>query len=434
MNYIIIFLAIVTGYLLSRFIEKNKSYLSHVILFSLGVLGLLYFLNILIWNNADPYRFAFIYLLIAVSLFVFLKRGGSKIFVPVHFHFFDFLTLAIIFLIAKHQPYGWWDAWALWNTKAKFLVSGGENWQRMFSSSIEWMHPDYPLLVPSIVASGWSFFQTNSCWIPIAVTVIFSWSLYLLLKENINFLFQNNKMSAFIGFFLIAIPAFLRWGRSQYADLPLAAFLLLSITLFFRYKKVSTFLLSGLSLGLVAFTKNEGVFYAAIFILSAALALFYTRGRNLKKEMLVAWFSGLAPGIIFLAIVKKMSPINNLFLLNFDNIAPHSWHRILDIISGFLNEFSRWKEWAIFWPIALAFLIIGLLNINEKDYWNVFLLIFLMVSFIFYFSVYIFVPLKYDISWYIDTSLNRLLIQITPIFVFYIAFWLKNLFYKKTTS
>ena len=43
------------------------------------------------------------------------------------------------------SPHGQWDAWAIWNQKARFLFRAGEGWTA--SMSIPWSAPGHPILV-----------------------------------------------------------------------------------------------------------------------------------------------------------------------------------------------------------------------------------------------------------------------------------------------
>src|SRR3984885_12983220 len=68
------------------------------------------------------------------------------------------LTFGIALLIswirmvqmAAALPVGAWDAWALWNLRAKFLSGPGGAWRYALSPLISNSHPDYPLLLPAV--------------------------------------------------------------------------------------------------------------------------------------------------------------------------------------------------------------------------------------------------------------------------------------------
>ena len=57
-------------------------------------------------------------------------------------------------------PHGEWDAWAVWNLKARFLLRGAEDWTALFSPALP--HPGYPLMLPGTVARLWMWLGTET--------------------------------------------------------------------------------------------------------------------------------------------------------------------------------------------------------------------------------------------------------------------------------
>ena len=51
-----------------------------------------------------------------------------------------------VIVASYNNPYGGWDAWAIWNLKARFLFFGIDDgaWAQMFAPEVVWNHPDYP--------------------------------------------------------------------------------------------------------------------------------------------------------------------------------------------------------------------------------------------------------------------------------------------------
>ena len=61
------------------------------------------------------------------------------------------LVLAAQAIEYARAPHGQWDAWAIWNQKARFLLRGGpEDWRGMLS--IAWANAGHPMLVSASVA------------------------------------------------------------------------------------------------------------------------------------------------------------------------------------------------------------------------------------------------------------------------------------------
>ena len=61
------------------------------------------------------------------------------------------VSLALSVKLAAINPWGYWDAWARINVKARFLFGGGDQWSWIFASG-HIAHHDYPLLLPCTVA------------------------------------------------------------------------------------------------------------------------------------------------------------------------------------------------------------------------------------------------------------------------------------------
>jgi len=307
------------GYLASRLLEKNRSSMAHIILFGFGLVGLLYFWHILIAGQIHLLVFVGSLVLVMLLLSVAIRRRGHEVLMPIEISMIDLVVLGVIALIATDQIYGQWDAWATWNTKARFL-SSGENWQRMFSPEIRGTRPDYPLLLPSIIAAGWTISGSTNPWIPSIISVLFSWSIYSLLVRRLASSF-NWFYGALGGLLLLCVPAFVDRGTSQYADIPIAAYLLLSVMILHRDRSTSAFGLSGFALGLAAFTKNEGLLYVALWILSFVFACWYT-GQRIPKRSVVVWAAALVPGIGSNMIVKSLASANEVFEVSVIEMIP----------------------------------------------------------------------------------------------------------------
>ena len=198
---IIFLIFIINGYFISRLIEKDKSNLAHIVLFSLGTMGLISFLDIFIWNSLSLLGVLILDIPFISAISAIVIYNKRKLIAPIEYNYSDFFVLGILFLFASQQFYGEWDAWAMWNTKAEFLMS--QHWKQLFSPELYWMHADYPLLLPSIIAGGWSALGINSPWIPFFVGLLFSWSTYLLLKDGITRLY--NKTYGILGALFIIV-------------------------------------------------------------------------------------------------------------------------------------------------------------------------------------------------------------------------------------
>ncbi len=80
-----------------------------------------------------------------------------------------FLIVAAIGLISFinytiANPHGRYDAWAIWNVRARMLARAGDHWKTIFIPQV--FHADYPLLIPMTIAHSWMMAGTESQRIP----------------------------------------------------------------------------------------------------------------------------------------------------------------------------------------------------------------------------------------------------------------------------
>jgi hypothetical protein len=166
--------------------------------------------------------------------------------------------------LSEAFPHGNWDAWAIWNVRARFLTAGGELAQRAWSDAIT--HPNYPQLLPGFVARCWAYGGTISVSAPIATGFLF-WAALLSLVTGGVALLRGPSLGLLSGLVLVGAPFFLREAPSQYADVPLACFMAGALLLLLLARPA----LAGAFAGLAAWTKDEGLLFLAVFIVAAAL-------------------------------------------------------------------------------------------------------------------------------------------------------------------
>src|SRR5258708_10695835 len=124
-----------------------------------------------------------------------------------------------------NKPHGDWDAWSIWNLRARFFVRGGQFWKDAFSSQLAWSHPDYPLLLPGIVAMLWTLAHTESAAAPIGVAFLFGLGTAGILTATLGIL--RGKAQAFIGGILLnGTGSFPENAAHQYPHIPLSLALL----------------------------------------------------------------------------------------------------------------------------------------------------------------------------------------------------------------
>jgi hypothetical protein len=209
---------------------------------------------------------------------------------------FAALTGAIAFFInTLGDPHGQWDAWMTWNLRARTFVRAGPAWSTLFAAPT--VHGDYPLLVPAAVARIWIYGGAENPAVPAVVAAAFATAIVLLLYGGLAAL--RGRTTGLLGALcLLGTPLFVRSVAWQYADVPLAFCLLAALTLFAVYDRdpacdTSALAWAGFSIGMAAWTKNEGMLFVVCLVaMRAVLALVR---RQPVRAAAIAFAVGLLP-------------------------------------------------------------------------------------------------------------------------------------------
>jgi hypothetical protein len=328
---------------------------------------------------------------------------------------------------ASRSPHGDWDAWAIWNLRARFLYRGGDSWRDTFTNAIAWSHPDYPLLVPGATARCWYYAGEETTLAPQVVAGLFTLATVGLLIATVGAL-RGRTQGYLAGIVLLGTFSFVELGHAQYADVPLGYLLLASLSLLIVHDHLAReswlALLAGLLAGFAAWTKNEGALLAAALFVSRAALLLWTSGwRTCLREML-AFALGLLPLAALLAGFKLwLAPANDL-------LAGQDWSTTLAKLADgqrYLLILSQFAQFLLnIGPYAIPLLILYCLLLgrardprHRASIAQVWLILALALAG--YFVVYLTTPWESVLS-HIQTSLDRLLLQLWPTFL--LAFFL----------
>jgi hypothetical protein len=304
------------------------------------------------------------------------------------------------------DAYGDWDAAGIWNYHARILEDPA-HWKNVFRSA-QYDHPDYPPGLPASVAffshfagaQGWIY---TSFALSLLTTLLIPATIFL---ENV----RRNLVAATAALLLLATDDwFLKRGVSQYADTLLGAVLMLVLILL-RRGATRTQLLSGaFFIGCLPWIKNEGT-------MMAALALVFFGRRMFTKSGWQTNLAALALPLSCVAVFKVFyAPGNDLFLNQKQGL------------SVLLLDASRyWTIWHFFrgdiisyalWPsIAVGVYLLFCLVRRKLPSTGFFLLCACLLG---YWLVYLLTP--YDLNWQLQTSLDRLIHQLVPGFVYVVV-------------
>ena len=211
------------------------------------------------------------------------------------------IALAVTAFLAavSSNPHGDEGAWSIWNLRARFLFRAGEFWRDAFSSDLSWSHPDYPLLLPGLVALCWKLAGQESTDAPIAIAFLFLLGTAGVLTSVIGVL--RGKTQALVGgTLLLGAAGFISLSAAQYGDVPLSFFIVATLGLLClqdRYPEDLRFsALAGLMAGFAAWTRNEGsIFVIAVIVARVAVAL---RFRDRTGPALAPQMIRLAAGLL----------------------------------------------------------------------------------------------------------------------------------------
>lgn len=128
------------------------------------------------------------------------------------------LSFAFLFTAG---PHGVWDAWAVWNLRARFIFLGGEHWLDGFSGALRWSHPDYPLLLPALVARAWIYAGQNTVIAPALIAMVFTFATLGLLVSSLG-IFRGKTQGLIAGIVLMGTPFFSNTALRNRRIFPLA--------------------------------------------------------------------------------------------------------------------------------------------------------------------------------------------------------------------
>src|SRR5262249_49785264 len=99
-----------------------------------------------------------------------LLTSGSSRYIKIGFYLSLALACVTFVLLSVMSLHGMTDAWGIWNMRARVLAGGGDQLKELFGdASLYWTKPDYPLLLPGIVARFWKGTGNETLLIPMLV-------------------------------------------------------------------------------------------------------------------------------------------------------------------------------------------------------------------------------------------------------------------------
>lgn len=343
------------------------------------------------------------------------------------------LDVGVYYFDSVKEPHGLWDAWADWNLGSRMISRDPQNWPDSFHMMIsEDFHTDYPLLQKGFIARCWILLKNETLWIPILFSFVITFCTIGLVSASVSY-FKGKVEGLVAGLVLLCTPFFMVMGDSQYADNTVGYFFLASIVLLTMSRKGSEInpgllIASGLSAGLAAWSKNEGLLFIVCLIASQMPLLFLKNFKELISEVKYLVL-GILPVLILIIYQKiAISPPNQIIVAQGDQ----TWIKLADINryktiwTWYVDQFVAFGQWAFnpWWLFLFGVIFMGGISVKKYNYSfisNFTWFIFMLIGF---FMVEVITPL--DLVFYLSTSIHRLFSQLFPSFIFIYFIALKD--------
>ena len=314
-------------------------------------------------------------------------------------------------------PHGEWDAWAIWNQKARFLVRGGREWTSVLA--IDWSHPGHPLLVPLTVARLWAYAGREITLVPAMVGIVFGTATVAVVMGGLGL---HRKRAWCAGAVLLASGTFLQNWTAQQADIPFAFFMVAGLVVL-AHARISLspgtrdtkalLLVAGGMAGLALWTKNEGMVLLGLSaVVASAVAV-----RSDRVGRVTWWAAGVVPALLTVLWFKlTVAPVTPYYLPEgswlsaIERLFDHQHRAVIDAAL-----WSRWTGWggpgaAGAAPlITIAAVVAALSRAGHVARFIVAVPIGMLAG---YYAVFLLTEV--DVLWLIATTADRFVLQVWP--------------------
>ena len=307
------------------------------------------------------------------------------------------------------------------------IFRSGAMWRDAFSPLLAWSHPDYPLLVQSSVVRMWAYQGAETLAASAMVAFLFTFATAGLVSSAVAAL-RGRTQGMLAGLVLLGTPFFIFHGVSQYGDVPLGFFLLAGAVLLamhdqHRGRTTLFAMVAGLTLGLAGWTKNEGLlFLAALIAAQAALSLRSPAHRITAGEAR-AFGIGLLPMLVIIGFFKlSLAPANDLVS---SLGAGETLRRLTDpvryglVVKAFVSQIGGFGFNGLVsavWLLIAYGLCVWVRPEQTARTW--FSRTALTIAFVLAGHAAVYVATADDVARLLNSSLERLLLQLWPVVVF----------------
>jgi hypothetical protein len=313
-----------------------------------------------------------------------------------------------------------WDGILVWEIKARlaFLNDGAVPRSYFSDQRMLWSHPNYPLYLPML--DLWMYLwlgETHQFWVKALFPVFYLAAAGVLWSAGFRLTGQV-WIGAVAALLLFVVPRVVtaRAGVLQgYADLPLAIVYLAAFgALLLSAEKNRTWLrVAAAASALLPWVKQEGSVLWACFALTAVWLW--------RREWRVA-VALVLPGLLMLLAWRTfLGMVEATHAATFQPFTLETLRanlpRVLPLLRRFGEELVRIHSWSLLWPLAAVAMVSLALRRNRSA---IPLALALIVPLCLYLVPYVFTALQ---PWemHVETSIDRLVLQLVPVAVLGLA-------------
>jgi hypothetical protein len=317
----------------------------------------------------------------------------------------------------ERAPHGISDGWAIWNSHARVLYREGPRWKEGIQHTFL---PDYPLLTPSLTARLWRYAGEDPPEAGAWLGIMFLLSAVAVLVVTLSHL-RDTSLAVVMGLVLLSTPLVLHHATTQFADVPLAFFVLATIALICLYSEDlpdgrGLLVLAGFTAGCAGWTKNEGL----LFIVAVCVALLAPALRRPAKTLhrFIPFFVGMILPLAVIVLFKFAVGQSNymMYSRNSQELAQKVFdvNRHVTILKSFATTLWTFGVWSVqpLVPLAAFIILRGADRGTIRSFgWRTSVGVLSLVV-AGYYLVYLTTPI--ELNYHLVSSLDRLIIHIWP--------------------
>jgi 4-amino-4-deoxy-L-arabinose transferase-like glycosyltransferase len=283
--------------------------------------------------------------------------------------------------------------------------------------------------VPLLVVRSWLYVGQETLLGPAMVAATFTFATVGLLAAALTEL-RGLSQGLLAGMVLLSTPFFILHGASLYADVPVAFFFLATVVLLGlneRHGSANLTVLAGLAAGLGLLVKHEGLLFALAVGASLVLTA-RTDGWKAARARGLAFSAGMLPPLLLLVSFKIafQSPNDLLSTLGMERTLgrlsdPVRYALTIRAYKNHLISFGDNGFGSGMWLLTAYLLGLGVRLTRPCAAWAKRLVAALLLVLAAHFLV--FVTMAHSLSGLLNSSLDRLLLQLWPstLFLFFMV-------------